>query len=87
MINSNRPIIQSEVFSDLTLDRVEELLKFFYDIEYVVYFMPEQKQSALGDTDLFSFKDKNCTPDKAKWLMSVSNGGDILTIPKERMKI
>lgn len=85
IIIKNRPIVQSEIFLMSSVEDVQKQLEFFYDLNYVTYFMPEQKQSALGNTDLFTLYDKRCTPDMARWLKSVSGGEDILSIPKERM--
>jgi len=87
IINTNRPIIQSEIFLTETIDDVKNKLDFFDDLDYITYFMPEQKQIALGDFDLFSFIDKECTPDMAEWLKKISNGEDILSIPREKMNI
>jgi len=83
LIHMSNPIIQSELFTFLSRTEVENQLKFFDLHRYQTYFMPDQKQSALGSCNIYNLKDKSFTASDIDLAMRVCRGGNIFSVPKE----
>jgi len=87
MIMGVRPIIQTELFLMLSEEEIRKQLAFFDRTNYVTYFMPDEKAMAIGCCDIFALKDKGITAKDAPRMKRVAHGGNIISLPKERLHV